>query len=90
MYLIKNGRGYSIKEDKAYKITFGIDGKMKIDENDFIEVENQPKYNYDELIAKLNVKYMLEQAKEKANKSKDESKKFLKKKKIRKNNQKRV
>lgn len=73
MYLIENGKGYSIKDDKAYKVTFGTEGKMKVDENDFIEVENQPKYTYDELIRKLNVAYMLEQAKIKANKSQNES-----------------
>jgi hypothetical protein len=73
MYLIVNGKGYSIKDDKAYKVTFGTEGKMKVDENDFIEVENQPKYTYDELIRKLNVAYMLEQAKLKANKSQNES-----------------
>lgn len=73
MYLIENGRGYSIKDDKAYKITFGIDGKMKIDEEDFIEVEGKPRYTYNELMAKLNVKYMLEQAKLKAGKKQDES-----------------
>ncbi len=73
MYLIENGKGYLIKEDKAYKVTFGLEGKMKVDENDFIEVVNQPKYNYDELTRKLNVEYMLEQAKLKANKSQNES-----------------
>lgn len=73
MYLIENGRGYSIKDDKAYKITFGIDGKMKIDEEDFIEVEGKTRYTYNELMAKLNVKYMLEQAKLKAGKKQDES-----------------
>lgn len=73
MYLIENGRGYSIKDDKAYKITFGVDGKMKIDEEDFIEVEGKPRYTYNELMAKLNVKYMLEQAKLKAGKKQDES-----------------
>lgn len=73
MYLIVNGKGYSIKDDKAYKVTFGTEGKMKVDENDFIEVENQPKYTYDELIRKLNVAYMIEQAKLKANKSQNES-----------------
>lgn len=73
MYLIVNGKGYSINGDKAYKVTFGTEGKMKVDENDFIEVENQPKYTYDELIRKLNVAYMIEQAKLKANKSQNES-----------------
>lgn len=73
MYLIVNGKGYSIKDDKAYKVTFGVEGKMKVDENDFIEVENQPKYTYDELIRKLNVAYMIEQAKLKASKSQNES-----------------
>lgn len=73
MYLIVNGKGYSINGDKAYKVTFGTEGKMKVDENDFIEVENQPRYTYDELIRKLNVAYMIEQAKLKANKSQNES-----------------
>lgn len=73
MYLIENGKGYSINGDKAYKVTFGVEGKMKVDENDFIEVENQPKYTYDELIRKLNVAYMIEQAKLKASKSQNES-----------------
>lgn len=73
MYLIENGKGYSINGDKAYKVTFGVEGKMKVDENDFIEVENQPKYTYDELIRKLNVAYIIEQAKLKASKSQNES-----------------
>jgi hypothetical protein len=73
MYLIVNGKGYSINGDKAYKVTFGTEGKMKVDENDFIEVGNQPKYTYDELIRKLNVAYMIEQAKLKASKSQNES-----------------
>ena len=73
MYLIVNGKGYSINGDKAYKVTFGTEGKMKVDENDFIEVESQPKFTYDELIKKLNVAYMIEQAKLKASKSQNES-----------------
>lgn len=73
MYLIENAEGYFVRGDKAYKISFGEDGEIKVDKKDFIEVENQPKYTYNELIAKLNVKYMLEQAKLKAGKNGDES-----------------
>lgn len=73
MYLIENGNGYSIKGDKAYKIIFKANGEMGIDEEDSIEVESKTKYTYNELVAKLNVNYMLEQAKLKSEKSKGES-----------------
>ncbi len=73
MYLIVDGKGYQVRGDKAYKVTFGIEGQMKVDENDFIEVDGQRKYTYDELVRRLNVRYMIEQAKLKLEKQKNES-----------------
>ena len=73
MYIIENGKGYSINGDKAYKIIFDLDGGMKVDEEDFIEVENQKQISYEEMFKKLNIQYMIEQAKIKKSKKENES-----------------
>lgn len=63
MYIIEEGKAYFVKGKKAYAISFGLDKKMKIDEKDSIDVENQPKYSYDVMYRKMNVDYMVEQEK---------------------------
>lgn len=67
MYLIEEGKAYFIKGDKAYKVSFDLNKNMKIDEEDCIDVKNQPKYTYDVMYRKLNIEYMVE--KQKAEKS---------------------
>ncbi len=61
MYIIEQGKAYQIDGDVAYQIKFGCDGSMSIDKENEIEVENKPKYTYEEMYRKLNVEYMIEQ-----------------------------
>ena len=63
-YIIEKGNAYSIKGDKAYKVEFALDGSMKISdkEKDAIDVKGKAKYTYDEVLKKLNVKYMIQKA----------------------------
>ena len=69
MYTIQNGKGYKIEGNKAYGVKFYLDGKVVLVEDDIIDItENQKVYSYNEIIKKLNVKYMLEQAIQKKDK----------------------
>ena len=63
-FLIFNGNAYLIDGKVAKKVIFSIDGEMQIsnEENDIIEV-NGSKYTYDEVMRKLNIRYMVAQAK---------------------------
>ena len=63
MYIIEEGKAYFVKGKKAYAISFDLDKKMSIDEEESIDVENQPKYSYDVMYRKMNVDYMVEQEK---------------------------
>jgi hypothetical protein len=63
MYIIEEGRAYFVKGKKAYAISFNLDKKMSIDEEESIDVKNQPKYSYDIMYRKLNIDYMIEQEK---------------------------
>lgn len=60
MYIIEEGKAYFVEGDKAYLVNFGA-SKSEISKDDFIEVEKQPQYTYDEVYRKLNVAYFLKQ-----------------------------
>lgn len=63
MYIIEEGKAYFVKGKKAYAISFDLDKKMSIDEEESIDVENQPQYSYDIMYKKMNIDYMIEQEK---------------------------
>lgn len=67
MYILEEGFAYLIKDDKAFKVNFSLDGKMQVSEDDFIEVKDQKSYSYDEMYKKLNIKYFIEQKKNEIN-----------------------
>jgi len=65
MYIIKNGKAYQVDGEVAYLINFTTTGDMKVDKDQTIEVVGNTMYTYDEIYAKLNVAYMIEEAKRK-------------------------
>ena len=59
MFIIVNNKPYAVRNDKAYEVSFGDKGTIKInDEVEDIKVEGQL-YNYDEISRKFNLKAML-------------------------------
>ena len=73
MFVIQEGFAYLIKDDKAFKVNFSLDGKMQVSEDDFIEVKDQKSYSYDEMYRKLNIKYFIEQKQNEINANKNET-----------------
>lgn len=68
-YIIDNGKAYIVKDQDAYLITFGLDNKEHVKEGEQpIPVENQPRYSYDEIYRKLNIRQRI--AEEKARQAK--------------------
>lgn len=61
MYLIEEGKAYLVDGEVAYLINFDISGKMLIDKKETIDVSGKPIYTYDEMYARLNVAYMIEE-----------------------------
>lgn len=59
-FLIHNGIAYLIDGKVAKKATFSVDGALQISETEEknIEIKGQ-KYTYDEVMKKLNVRYMV-------------------------------
>lgn len=67
-FIIKDGEAYLIQGDSAVKVEFDLEKKMNLskDKKDKIDVEDETKYTYDEVLRKLNVNYKIEKALEEA------------------------
>ena len=65
MYIIEEGKAYFVEGEVGYLANFDTTGKMLIDKKDKIDVEGKTRYTYEEMYAKLNIAYMIEQAKKK-------------------------
>lgn len=73
MYIIEEGKPYIVKGDKAYGISFGDNGKIVVNEEQEIELSNQKKLSYEEIVRKFNVEYMVQQRKKTAERQAEES-----------------
>ncbi len=65
MYIIENGKAYLVDGEVGYLANFDKTGKMIINKEETIEADGKFKYTYDELYAKLNIAYLMEEAKRK-------------------------
>ena len=65
MYIIEDGKAYLVDGEVGYQINFDTTGKMLIEKEKTIEVVGKITYSYDEIYAKLNIAYMIEEAKKK-------------------------
>lgn len=65
MYIIENGKAYLVDGEVGYLANFDKTGKMIINKKETIEADGKFKYTYDELYAKLNIAYLMEEAKRK-------------------------
>lgn len=63
MFVIQEGFAYLIKDDKAFKVNFSLDGKMQVSDKEYIELKDQKTYSYDEMYRKLNIRYFIQQKK---------------------------
>lgn len=59
MFIIENNAPYLIKGDKAFKVSFGERGQVKVDDSEYINVRGQ-RYTYDEIMSKFNIRYLIE------------------------------
>jgi len=62
MYIIEEGKAYLVDGEIAKLATFDKTGKLIVDKEKTIEVEGKVLYTFDEMYAKLNVAYMIEEA----------------------------
>lgn len=63
MYIIEDGIAYQINGDVACQVNFDIDGSLLVNKDKTIKIEGKEKYTYNEMYAKLNVAYMIEEKK---------------------------
>lgn len=61
MYIIEEGKAYLVDGEVGYLTNFDTTGKMLIDKDTTIDVLGKVVYTYDEMYAKLNIKYKIEQ-----------------------------
>ena len=63
MYLIEEGKAYLIDGEVGYLANFDKDGKMLIDKKETIDTKGKEVYTYDEMYAKLNIAYRINELK---------------------------
>ena len=63
MYIIENGKAYLVDGEVAYLVNFDTTGKIIINKEETIETANKIIYSYNEMYAKLNIAYMIEEKK---------------------------
>lgn len=65
MFIIEKGKAYIVKGDKAIEIAFNDKNLVYKETDKEIEVSNQRKYTFNEVIAKLNIRNNIAKAKAK-------------------------
>ena len=73
MYIIEEGKAYFVEGEVGYLVNFDTTGKMFFNKEKTIDIKGKTLYTYEEMYAKLNIAYMIAQAKLKASKSQNES-----------------
>lgn len=63
MYIIEEGKAYLIDGEVGYLANFDKEGKMLIDKEKTIDVLGKVIYTYDEMYAKLNIAYRINELK---------------------------
>ena len=63
MYIIEEGKAYLIDGEVGYLANFDKDGKMLIDKEKTIDTKGKEVYTYDEMYAKLNIAYRINELK---------------------------
>ena len=65
MYIIEDGKAYLVDGEVGYFANFDKTGKMIVDKEKTIDTKDKAVFTYDEMYAKLNISYMIEEAKRK-------------------------
>ena len=65
MYIIEEGKAYFVEGEVGYLVNFDTTGKMLFNKEKTIDIEGKTLYTYEEMYAKLNIAYMIAQAKAK-------------------------
>lgn len=63
MYIIEEGKAYLVDGEVGYLTNFDTTGKMVVEKEKTIEIEGKEVYTFDEMYAKLNIAYKIEEAK---------------------------
>lgn len=63
MYIIEEGKAYLIDGEVGYLANFDKEGKMLIDKKETIDTKGKEVYTYDEMYAKLNIAYRINELK---------------------------
>ena len=63
MYIIEEGKAYLINGEVGYLANFDKEGKMLIDKKETIDTKGKEVYTYDEMYAKLNIAYRINELK---------------------------
>lgn len=63
MFIIDDYTPYLVRDTKAYKVSFGENGQIKVSDTENIDVKDKPLYTYDEIRRKFNVDYLIEMKK---------------------------
>ena len=66
MYIIEDGKAYLVDGEVGYQINFDTTGKMLVEKDKTIEVAGKNTFTYNEIYAKLNIAYMIDEAKKKS------------------------
>ncbi len=65
MYIIEKGKAYLLDGEVGYSINFDTDGKMVVEKEETIDAKGKAVYTFDEMYAKLNIAYNLQEIKKK-------------------------
>lgn len=65
MYVIEDGKAYLVNGEVGCLINFDTNGKSFIEKDKTIDIAGKERYTYDEMYRKLNIAYMIEEAKRK-------------------------
>lgn len=74
MFVIKNGYAYLIKENKAIKVEFDENEVLIETKEELENIKGLPRYTYQEVYKKLNVRYNSALKKEELAKAKEKAK----------------
>lgn len=71
MFIIDNYTPYLVRNAKAYKVSFGENGQIKVSDTEDIDVKGKNLYTYDEIRKKFNVDYIIEMKKKELTENKE-------------------
>lgn len=61
MYIIEEGKAYLVDGEVAHLVNFDTTGKMLVDKDKKIDATDKNVYSFEEMYAKLNIAYMINQ-----------------------------